>query len=165
VIFSLPSIINLLRIDQLDPRRPPLTSNTTSITSVAEAFFEACEKGKGWEGCSAYCAPDATFSAQAEGLLEMKTLAQYTDWMKGMMTVLPDARYEVKSFATDSVRNNVTAYGVFYGTHSGQGGPVPPTGRRMSTDYVYVMQFEGGKIVHMTKIWNAGLALKDLGWV
>jgi len=95
----------------------------------------------------------------------MKTLAQYTDWMKGMMTVLPDARYEVKSFATDSVRNNVTAYGVFYGTHSGQGGPVPPTGRRMSTDYVYVMQFEGGKIVHMTKIWNAGLALKDLGWV
>ena len=63
-------------------------------------------------------------------MLEMKTLAQYTDWMKGMMTVLPDARYEVKSFAIDSVRNNVTAYGVFYGTHSGQGGPVPPSGRR-----------------------------------
>ena len=38
------------------------------------------------------------------------------------------------------------------------------TGRRTSTDYVYVMQFEGDKIVHMTKIWNAGLALKDLGW-
>jgi predicted ester cyclase len=97
-------------------------------------------------------------------LLEIKTLAQYTDWMKGMMAVLPDAHYEVKSFATDSVRNNVAAYGVFYGTHSGQGGPVPPTGRRMSTDYVYVMQFDGGKITHMTKIWNAGLALKDLGW-
>jgi hypothetical protein len=29
---------------------------------------------------------------------------------------------------------------------------------------VYVMQFEGGKIAHMTKIWNAGLALKELGW-
>jgi hypothetical protein len=26
------------------------------------------------------------------------------------------------------------------------------------------MQFEGDKIVHMTKIWNAGLAMKDLGW-
>ena len=46
----------------------------------------------------------------------------------------------------------------------GPGGPVPPTGRRTSTDYVYVMQFEGGKIAHMTKIWNAGLALKELGW-
>jgi hypothetical protein len=77
-----------------------------SITSVAEAFFAACETGKGWEACSAYCTPTATFSAQAEPLLDVKTLAQYTDWMKGLMTVLPDGRYEVKSFATDAARNN-----------------------------------------------------------
>ena len=55
----------------------------TSITSVAEAFFEACEAGRGWNVCSAYCTPDATFRAQAEPLLEVKTLQQYTDWMKG----------------------------------------------------------------------------------
>ena len=135
-----------------------------SITSVAEAFFAACETGKGWEECSAYCTPNATFRAQAEPLLEVKTLAQYTDWMKGIMTVLPDGRYDVKSFATDAARNNVAAYGVFHGTHTGPGGPVPPTGRRTSTDYVYVMQFEGDKIAHMTKIWHAGLAMKELGW-
>jgi len=29
---------------------------------------------------------------------------------------------------------------------------------------VYDMQFGGGKITHMTKMWNAGMALKDLGW-
>jgi hypothetical protein len=67
-----------------------MTPKTISITSVAEAFFEACEKGKGWEVCSAYCTPAATFSAQAEPLLHVKTLAEYTDWMKGMMSVLPD---------------------------------------------------------------------------
>jgi predicted ester cyclase len=81
-----------------------------------------------------------------------------------MMTVLPGATYEVKSFATDDARNNVAAYGVFHATHTGQGGPVPPTGRSTSTDYVYVMQFNGDKISHMTKIWHAGLAMKDLGW-
>jgi hypothetical protein len=27
-----------------------------------------------------------------------------------------------------------------------------------------LMQFDGDKIAHMTKIWNAGMALKDLGW-
>ena len=86
---------------------------TTSITDVAEDFFVACETGKGWEVCRAYCTPDATFSAQAEPLLDVKTLAQYTNWMKGMVTVLPDTRYEVKSFATDNARNNVAAYGVF----------------------------------------------------
>jgi len=53
---------------------------------------------------------------------------------------------------------------VFHGTHTGPGGPVPPNGRHTSTDYVYVMQFEGDKISHMTKIWHAGLAMKELGW-
>jgi predicted ester cyclase len=141
-----------------------MTPRTVSIKDVAESFFADCETGRGWAVCSAYCTPDATFSAQAEPLMGMKTLAEYTDWMKGIMTVLPDARYEVKSFALDTMRNNVAAYGVFHGSHTGEGGPVPPTGRRISTDYVYVMQFDGDKIVHMTKIWNAGLALKDLGW-
>ncbi|MBI4906037.1 MAG: nuclear transport factor 2 family protein [Acidobacteria bacterium] len=136
----------------------------TSITSVAEAFFQACEAGKGWDVCRQYCTPDATFSAQAEPLLEVKTLAQYTDWMKAMMTILPDGRYELKSFATDEQRNNVAAYGVFHATHTGEGGPMPPTGRSTSTDYVYVMQFADGKIVHMTKIWHSWLAMKELGW-
>jgi len=94
----------------------------------------------------------------------VKTLAEYAEWMKGITTVLPDARYEIKSFATDEARGNVAAYGVFHGTHTGEGGPVPPTGRSTSTDYVYVMQFSGDRIVHMTKIWNAGMAMKDLGW-
>lgn len=141
-----------------------MTPKTKSITDVAEAFFDACETGKGWAVCSAYCTPNATFSAQAEPLLDVKTLAAYTDWMKGMSTLLSDVRYDVKSFATDSVRNNVAAYAVFYGRHTGQGGPVPPTGRAVSTDYVYVMQFDGDRIAHLTKIWNAGMALKELGW-
>lgn len=134
-----------------------MESTTTTITSVAAAFFEACEAGKGWAACAQHCTANATFSAQAEPLLELKTLAQYADWMKGILTVLPDAHYDLKSFATDTARNNVTAYAVFHGTHTGQGGPVPPTGRRLATDYVYVMQFEGDRISHMTKIWNAGL--------
>jgi predicted ester cyclase len=135
-----------------------------SITSVAENFFDACETGKGWEVCRAYCTPTATFCAQAEPLLEIGTLEQYTDWMKSMMTVFPDGHYEIKSFATDAARNSVAAYGVFHATHTGEGGPVPPTGRSFSSDYVYVMQFEGDRITHMTKIWNAGFALKEVGW-
>ena len=136
----------------------------SSITAIAEAFFTACETRQGWEACSAYCSPGATFSTQAEPLADVKTLAAYTDWMKGLLSVLPDGRYEVQSFATDAVRNNVAAYGVFHGTHTGEGGPVPPTGRAASADYVYVMQFEGDKIVHMTKLWNAGFTLRELGW-
>ena len=135
----------------------------SSITEVARAFFDACETGKGWGACSLYCTPNATFAAQAEPLRDVRTLEQYTDWMKGLLTVLTDGSYKVKSFATDTERNNVCAYGVFTGTHLA-GGPCPPTGNTTRTDYVYVMQFQVGKITHMTKIWNSGLALKELGW-
>ena len=134
------------------------------MTDTAKAFFDACETGKGWEACKAYCKPDATFAAQAEPLADVRTLQQYADWMKGMLTVLPDARYAVKSFAVDGARNNVCAYAVFSGTHTGQGGPVPPTGKKTDTDYVYVMEFDGDKIRHMTKIWHAGWAMRELGW-
>ena len=80
----------------------------SSITEVATAFFAACDTGKGWDACRSFCTPDATFSAQAEPLQEIRTLQQYT---------------------------------------------------------VYVMQFEDGRIVHMTKIWNSGMTLKELGWI
>jgi predicted ester cyclase len=92
-------------------------------------------------------------------------MEQYAEWMKGLMTTLPDGAYELKSFATDSERKTVSAYAVFSGTHTGGGGPCPPTGKSLSSDYVYVMEFAGDKICHMTKIWNSGLAMKELGWV
>ena len=84
---------------------------------------------------------------------------------KGLLVFIPDGSYEVKSFAADEGRQNVSAYGVFSGTHTGEGGPCPPTGKRTAADYVYVMQFSGGKISHMTKIWNSGWTLKELGWM
>ena len=135
-----------------------------SITAIANDFFAACETGKGWEACKAYCTANATFPAQAEPLADIKTLAEYTDWMKGLMTILPDGSYEVRSFATDTERNNVAAYAVFSGTHTGAGCPCRAYRQKTTSDYVYVMQFTGDKISHMTKIWHSGMALKELGW-
>jgi predicted ester cyclase len=137
---------------------------TASMTETARAFFDAVDTGQGWEACSAYCRPDATFAAQADPLAEIHTLAEYADWMKGMMSITPDGRYEMKSFAVDPDARTVVAYAVFHATHTGDGGPVPPTGKSTSSDYVYVMEFDEDKIRHMTKIWNDGWALRELGW-
>jgi hypothetical protein len=41
----------------------------------------------------------------------------------------------------------------------------PPTGRTVTSDYVYVMHVERDRIARMQKIWHAGLAMKELGWV
>lgn len=136
-----------------------------SIENTAEQFFDSCETGKGWEVCKDFCYPGATFSCQAGALADVNTLEAYTEWMKGFFTLAPDGRYELKSFALDEERNKVIGYGVFRGTHTGEGGPLPPTGKAAETDYVYVMEFDGDLIRHMTKIWNDGFALKQLGWM
>ena len=70
------------------------------------------------------------FSAQADALAGVETLEAYTEWMKGLFHPIPNASYEVRSFAVDEDRGHVVAFGVFKGTHTGEGGPVPPTGRR-----------------------------------
>jgi len=43
----------------------------SQILDQAKSFFDACETGKGWEGCRDYCHPDATFSAQADALADI----------------------------------------------------------------------------------------------
>ena len=135
-----------------------------TIRETAQLFFDACETGKGWDGCAPYCQAGATFAAQTDALAGIDTLQAYTEWMKNLLTPLPDGRAEVRSFAVDEARHNVTAFGVFHGTHTGEGGPVPPTGKSAAADYVYVMDFDGDKIGHMTKIWNDGYTLRQLGW-
>src|SRR5919201_4308053 len=70
------------------------TTDTSTIAGTALAFFDACDTGKGWEGCSAYCQPNATFASQAEPLADLRTLEEYTDWMKALMGFIPDGRYD-----------------------------------------------------------------------
>jgi hypothetical protein len=41
---------------------------------------------------------------------------------------------------------------------------LPTNPEEPTTDYVYVMEFDGDKIRHLTKIWNAGWAMKELSW-
>ena len=131
---------------------------------TANQFFEACETGKGWEGCKAFCHPDATFSSQATVLAEVSTLEDYCEWMKNLLTPIPDGHYELKFFGADEARNSVSAFAIFHGTQTGEGGPVPPTGNSITADYVYNMVFEGDHIKHMTKIWNDTISLRQLGW-
>ncbi|UWQ04052.1 nuclear transport factor 2 family protein [Aliiroseovarius crassostreae] len=131
---------------------------------TAREFFEACETGKGWDACQKWCRDGATFSAQADALADVTTIEGYAEWMKGLLGPIPDGHYELKSFAEDEEHHNVTAAAVFHGTQTGETGNGPPTGKTVAADYVYVMDFEGDKISHMTKIWNDGHSLKQLGW-
>lgn len=136
----------------------------SSITQIAEDFFEACEAGKGWQACATYCHPSAEFAAQSDALTGIETVEAYTEWVKGLYEFVTEPSYEVQAFGTDLERGVVVIHSIFSGTHTGEGGPVPPTGKSTRTDYVYSLRFDGDRISHMTKIWNSGHAMQELGW-
>jgi hypothetical protein len=130
----------------------------------ARQFFEACETGKGWEGCQSFCQSGATFSSQTGALADIETLEGYCEWMKNLLTPIPDGHYELKFFGYDEDSNSAAAVAVFHGTQTGPGGPVAPTGNTIAADYVYQIVFEADQIKHMTKIWNDTISLQQLGW-
>ena len=133
---------------------------------VAMKFFEACETGQGWDGCKAYVAHGASFSAQSEPIADMTTIESYAEWMKVIVTqTMPGAVYELHTAAFDEQRRAATFFATFHAKHTGEGGPVPPTGRSTVSHYVYVLYMDGNdKVTSLTKVWNAPWAMNELGW-
>jgi len=131
----------------------------------ARKFFVACEAPEGWEGCKPFVAEGASFTAQSEPLTGINTIEAYCDWMAAIGTVTaPGATYDLHTSSYDEATKTAVFFATYHARHTGEGGPVPPTGKRIDSDYVYVMEFDGDRIKHMTKIWNDAVALKALGW-
>jgi hypothetical protein len=134
---------------------------------VAKRFFEACEQPLGWDGCREYVAEGAPFTAQCEPLEGIDTVEAYCEWMKAFATVTaPGATYDLHTSSYDEATRTAVFFATFNATHSGEGGPVPPTGKTMNTHYVYAVRIgDDEKVAELTKIWNAPWAMKQVGWV
>ena len=132
----------------------------------ATRFFHACESLEGWEGCRPFVADEATFSGQCEPLVDIDTVEGYAEWMRGFgSTTAKGCRYELHSSSYDEANATALFFATFIGSHVGEGGPVPPTGKETRSHYVYALTMNGdNKVADMRKIWNANWAMKELGW-
>lgn len=133
----------------------------------ATRFFHACESLQGWEGCRALVADGARFEAQCEPLVEVKTVEDYTHWMAGLgKGPLAGCTYRVHAAGWDEAARTAVFFATLDATHTGEGGPVPPTGKSVSADYMYALRMDAdGRVEHMSKVWNAPWSLRALGWM
>jgi hypothetical protein len=138
-----------------------------SAFESAKKFFDACEKPEGWAGCRPYVAENATFVAQSEPLADVRTVESYCEWMKGFGTITaPGSTYDLHSASFDEATRTAVFFATYHAKHTGEGGPVPPTNKETHSHYVYVLKMDDNdKVAHMTKIWNAPWAMKELGWM
>ena len=136
-----------------------------SLSECAVGFMNTCDAGRGWRECAEFCRPSATFSAQCDLLAHINALSDYANWVANFFEAIPSAQFTLKACGYNEGRRSVTLYSVFTGTHSHQGGPVPPTGGSFVADYVYSIESRWGLINHVTKVWNADWTLKELDWI
>lgn len=134
---------------------------------AATKFFEACETPLGWEGCKEYVQEGATFEAQCEPLQEIDSVQAYCDWMHAIGSItLAGGTYTLHSSSFDENTQTAMFFATYHGKHTGDGGPVPPTNKETHTHYVYVLKMgKDAKVSHMSKVWNAPWAMKELGWI
>ncbi|MYE83000.1 MAG: hypothetical protein F4X36_14420 [Gammaproteobacteria bacterium] len=132
----------------------------------ARRFFAACDGAQGWAACEALVEPGATFACQAAALQDITTVADYCEWMKGIGSVTaPDASYVLHGASFDEESRVALFFATIHLTHTGPGGPVPPTGRDTSSDYVYALTMSANdKVERLEKVWNDGWAMAELGW-
>lgn len=132
----------------------------------AQKFFHNCESLKGWDTCEDLVAENALFNGQCEPLVELKTVKEYVEWMIGFGNIAPGCSYEIHSSSFDEENSTALFFATFTATHTGEGGPVPPTNKTTNAHYVYALKMnELGKVENMTKIWNAPWTMRELGWM
>ena len=134
------------------------------IRDTALGFIRDVEAGKGWAVCRQYAHPDATFSSQAESFAGIDTVAGYAEAMTQSFVPFPDYGGDVRSCGVDDEHRHVIVYGRSWGTHTGEGGPVPATGKRFEIDAVGVMEFDGDLIRHLTVVVDGASMARQLGW-
>ena len=133
----------------------------------AKKFFAACEAAEGWVGCKQYVADNASFEAQSEPLIEIRTVKDYCEWMAGFANVTAlGSTYILHTSSYDEESGTAVFFATYHAKHTGDGGPVPPTHKETDSHYVYALTMDADdKIEKMVKIWNAPWAMNELGWL
>ena len=137
----------------------------TDIEDIAATFHHACMTGAGWDACRQHCTPDATFEHEGETFADARTLEAYVAFVQGLYAAVPDFGHDVLAVAVDRALGRALVHYRIRGTHTGEGLPVPPTGKSMTSQCVLVMHFEGDRIRHVQKVWNDHEMMKQVGWI
>ena len=135
-----------------------------TMMTVREAFEKGTEtfNAHDIDGFAGVLADDVVFHAPGAGGAGKADCARYfADWLGAF----PDAHVEIRGLHI--VGDIAVEEGTFTGTHDGvlhtPAGDIPPTGRRVTADYIEVLRFRDGKHASFNLMYDRLLLLDQLG--
>ncbi len=99
-------------------------------------------------------------SAATPGI-EVHSLEQFKAFLRHDLTVVPDARQEIRQLLVDG--GMVAVRALYSGTQTGPMGPFPPSGRNVALPFIGILRIADGKIAEMWVEWDNLAALTQLG--
>ena len=98
---------------------------------------------------------------QATPGLEIASLADFVAFLQSDWATFPDSLITIQQLVAEGDR--VAIFATYEGTQTGQMGPFPPSGKRMSLDFSGVFRIEEGKVAEIWVTWDNMAALTQLG--
>ena len=93
-IMNIHLTCSIISVCDRGPTKYTSVTNTMKMKTAGD-LFHCIESGSGWEGCSQFCAPDATFKCQvvdalpdAPSLAHIKTVEGLANWQRSIVRSL-----------------------------------------------------------------------------
>ncbi|MCK5401542.1 MAG: ester cyclase [Flavobacteriaceae bacterium] len=144
-----------------------MASCTNSLDSKAQKnkeivmkSFEVVANGD-YEGMDMYIAADLVRHCQATPDLIIESLDAFKEFIRNDRKSIPDQKLNVKMLVAEG--DLVAFWATYTGTHTGQMGPFPPTGKSVELDFSGVHRLENGKVVETWVTWDNVTILSQLG--
>ncbi len=138
----------------------PPTDVAESNKQVVMAAGEALNN-KRYDDLGKYIAESYHRHCQATPDINIETLADYTAMMKEYDGAFADGRLEFFQLIAEG--DFVAFTGSYLGTHTGQMGPFPATGKTVDSEFAGYHRFENGKIVETWITWDNMAMMQQLG--
>ena len=137
-----------------------LDSEAQKNKEIVEKTFEIVENGD-YEGMDKYIAKDYIRHCQATPELVIESLDAFKEFIRNDRKSIPDQKLKMKMLIAEG--DLVAFWGTYTGTHTGQMGPFPPTGKSAELDFSGVHRLENGKVVETWVTWDNVTILSQLG--
>ena len=106
-------------------------------------------------------APDLVRHCQATPDINIKSLEEMKEFLKGDLKVFPNSHIDIEMLIAEG--DLVAGLFTFAATQEGAMGPFPATGKKVDLKYLGILRFEESKIAEMWVEWDNITILTQLG--
>ncbi len=139
---------------------PFVTAQSDKNKVIAQEMIDAINN-KDYDILDNLIASDIIRHCQATPNVNIRSLAEFKEFLKGDAKVFPDSHITTEMLIAEG--DKVAGYFTYSGTQEGAMDPFPATGKKADLKYLGILRFEDGKIVEMWVEWDNMAFLTQLG--